>query len=488
LVQLFCFNQTPMKKQITTVLFISLTLLGFAQQDTARMDSARLAQIRYDKDLLAPEFHRNRREAVRAQMQGNSIAVFFAAPMRTYANDVEYQYHQDPNFYYLTGCHEPNAMLIITKEVVVIGEKKGNEFLFVQSRNGFRETWTGRRLGVDGAEKLLGFSSAFNSAEFKNSKIDFRKFEPVFILPYHEGVAEDKMNPDDLAGLIKTFKSKTDSLDPKVDDFAMKKILASLRAIKQPEEIKLMRKAIDISVDGHIEMMKSANPDMHEFEVQAAGEYVFKKNGSEYVGYPSICGGRENGCVLHYTTNRKKLSGNDLILLDMGAEYHGYTADVTRTFPMNGKYSAEQKAIYEIVLQAQDSGMAKCKTGNGFNAPHNAATDVIAEGLLRLGIIKDKKDVTKYFMHKTSHYLGMDVHDPGPFTSLKPGNVITVEPGIYIAEGSDCDKKWWNIGVRIEDDVLVTETGYENLSGKAPRTVADIEKTMAQKSAVFIQK
>jgi Xaa-Pro aminopeptidase len=172
----------------------------------------------------------------------------------------------------------------------------------------------------------------------------------------------------------------------------------------------------------------------------------------------------------------------------MAAEYHGYTADITRTFPMNGKYSPEQKTIYELVLQAQDAGIEKCKAGNSFNAPHNAATEVIAEGLIRLGIIKDKKEVTKYFMHKTSHYLGLDVHDPGPYTSLKPGNVITVEPGIYIAEWSDCDKKWWNIGVRIEDDVLITETGYENLSVKAPRTVADIEKTMAQKSNVFISK
>lgn len=476
-----------MKKQIAFLIFFSAALFGFAQ-DTTRVDTARLAQIRYDKDLLTPGFHRDRREAVRQQMPDNSVAIIFSAPVRNFANDVDYQYHQNPNFYYLTGNLEPNSILIITKNKVDIDGKKSNEFLFVQNRNPFAEVWTGRRLGKDGAEKLLGFSAVFSSSVFDSSSINFRNFEFVLILPYPEGVVADKYDADDLSGLIETFKTKAPDLKNPLDDYTLRKILAGLRSVKQEEEMKLMRKAIDITVEAHIEMMKTSEPGLHEFEVQAAGEYVFKKNGSEYVGYPSICGGRENGCVLHYTTNRKKLSGSDLILLDMGAEYHGYTADVTRTFPMNGKFSPEQKAIYELVLQGQDSGIAKCKAGNSFNAPHAAATDAIAEGLIRLGIIKDKKEVTKYFMHKTSHYLGLDVHDPGTYTTLKPGNVITVEPGIYIAEGSDCDKKWWNIGVRIEDDILITATGYENLSVKAPRTVADIEKTMAQKSEVFIQK
>ncbi|MBK5286602.1 MAG: aminopeptidase P family protein, partial [Bacteroidia bacterium] len=408
--------------------------------------------------------------------------------VRNRSNDDDFQYHQSPDFYYLTGNTEPNSMLIITKNEIEVEEKKANEFLFVQNRNAAREVWTGRRLGKDGAEKILGFSAVFISGDFQNTQIDFSKFSTILILPDPKGVVPDKYDEDDLAGLISAFKVKTVIKESIIDDSSLKTILSSLREIKQKDEIKLMRKAIDISVDAHIEMMKTAKPGMNEYEVQAIGEYVFKKNGSEYVGYPSICGGGENSCILHYISNRKPLSANDLILLDMGAEYHGYTADVTRTFPVGGKFSPEQKNIYELVLQSQDSGIAQCKSENAFSAPHKAATAVIASGLVKLGIIKSESEVRKYFMHGTSHYLGLDVHDAGTRGKLKPGNVITVEPGIYIPEGSDCDRKWWNIGVRIEDDVLITESGYENLSAKAPRKVADIERMIAEKSSIFIEK
>jgi Xaa-Pro aminopeptidase len=443
---------------------------------------------RYDTDILSKEFHRGRREEVRKQMPENSVAVVFSAPVRNFANDVDYQYHQNPNFYYLTGNLEPNSMLIITKNEIELEGRKSNEFLFVRNRSIVQEKWSGRRLGIEGAEQLLGISVVFLSRDFKNMNLDFNRFESILILPYPEGVAEEKSDEDDLHALIESFKGKVSTKQAAIDDFKLGKILGGLREIKQPEELKLLRKAVDISVEAHIEMMRTATARMHEFEVQAIGEYVFKKNGSEYVGYPSICGGRENGCVLHYTTNRKQLSSGDLILLDMGAEYHGYTADVTRTFPLNGKYSPEQKIIYELVLAAQDSGISQCKPGNPFLAPHDAAVAVIAKGLMKLGIIKNEKEVRKYFMHGTSHYLGLDVHDPGTRGSLKPGTVITVEPGIYIPEGSDCDEKWWNIGIRIEDDILIIETGYENLSAGAPRTIAAIEQMMAVKSDIFLQK
>jgi len=444
--------------------------------------------LRYDTDLLPAEFHRNRREEVRKQMPENSVAVLFSAPVRNRSNDDDFQYHQSPNFYYLTGNTEPNSMLIITKNEIEIEGKKSNEFLFVQNKNAAREVWTGRRLGKDGAQALLGFSTVYFSMEFRSLNIDFSKFSSILILPNPEGVVPDKYDEDDLAGLISTFNGKTAIKESIVDDSSLKTILSSMREIKQNEEIKLMRKAIDISVKAHIEMMKTAKPGMNEYEVQAIGEYVFKKNGSEYVGYPSICGGGENTCILHYISNRKPLSASDLILLDMGAEYHGYTADVTRTLPMGGKFSSEQKIIYELVLLSQDSGIAQCRAGNAFTDPHKAATSVIASGLVRLGIIKSENEVRKYFMHGTSHYLGLDVHDAGTRGKLKVGNVITVEPGIYIPEGSDCDRKWWNIGVRIEDDVLITETGHENLSAKAPRIVADIELMMTEKSSIFIEK
>jgi Xaa-Pro aminopeptidase len=227
--------------------------------------------------------------------------------------------------------------------------------------------------------------------------------------------------------------------------------------------------------------MRALKPGMHEYDAQAIGEYVFKRNGAEYVGYPSICGGGENSCILHYESNRRPLAGGDVQLNDMAAEYHGYSADVTRTIPVNGKYSEAQKAIYELVYKAQEVGFAACKPGNDFKAPDKAAKEIIQKGLVDLGIIKDEKDFSTYFMHGTSHYLGLDTHDAGSYGSLKAGNIITVEPGVYIPEGSPCDPKWWNIGVRIEDDILITEKGYENLSASSPRTVEAVEAMMKEK-------
>jgi Xaa-Pro aminopeptidase len=210
--------------------------------------------------------------------------------------------------------------------------------------------------------------------------------------------------------------------------------------------------------------------------VEAKGEYTFHYHGAEDIGYPSICGSAENGCVLHYEKNRRPLSPGDLILLDMGAEYHGYTADITRTLPVSGGFTAEQRAVYDIVLRAQEAGIRACKTGNAFREPHNAAYREVAAGLLELGLITTEKQAKQYFPHSTSHYLGLDVHDPGSYGVLEANQVITVEPGIYIPPGSPCDKKWWNIGIRIEDDILITPDGPENLSGKLPRDPEVIEK------------
>jgi Xaa-Pro aminopeptidase len=242
-----------------------------------------------------------------------------------------------------------------------------------------------------------------------------------------------------------------------------------------------MKKVVQMSCEGHNEIMRAIVPGMHEYDVQSIGEYVWKRHGAEYVGYPSICGGEENSVILHYITNRRQLASGDIQLNDMGAEYHGYSADVTRTIPVNGKFSPDQKQIYELVLKAQQAGIDACKPGNDFQAAHKAALSVIKSGLVDLGIIKSESDYRQYFFHGTSHYLGLDVHDAGTGGKLKPGVVLTVEPGIYIAEGSPCDPKWWNIGVRIEDDILITESGHENLSESSPRTVEAIEAMMKEK-------
>ncbi|HET8963670.1 MAG TPA: M24B family metallopeptidase, partial [Chitinophagales bacterium] len=288
---------------------------------------------------------------------------------------------------------------------------------------------------------------------------------------------------DSTTDVNKMMRSKIHSYSvDKVNKKTLPVWMATLREIKQPEELVLMRKAIDISCAAHLELMKALQPQMHEYEAQAVIEYMFKKEGAEYVGYPSIVGGAENSCILHYETNRRKLEGKDLLVIDAGAEYHGYTADITRTLPVNGSFSKEEKIIYDIVLQAQEQGIRACKAGNDFRAAHNTASQIIQNKLLELKIIKRKEDYTTYFFHGTSHYLGLDVHDAGNYGKLVPGNIITVEPGIYIPAGSPCDRKWWNIGIRIEDDILITETEPENLSGKLPRSTEAIEAIMKQES------
>jgi Xaa-Pro aminopeptidase len=234
--------------------------------------------------------------------------------------------------------------------------------------------------------------------------------------------------------------------------------------------------------------MQNIKPDMAEYETEAIIEYVFKSNGAEYPGFPSIQGSGENSCILHYTSNRRPLKNGGLLVSDVGAEYRGYTADVTRTIPPSGKFSKEERIIYELVYEAQSRAIDSAKVGVSFWFPHMVAQKIIAQGLMDLGIISSKSDVRKYFMHGTSHYLGLDVHDPGLYKQLKENQLITVEPGIYIAEGSDCDPKWWNIGVRIEDDILIKNEGPVILSDKSPRSIEDIEKMMSKKEDSLFKK
>jgi Xaa-Pro aminopeptidase len=258
-------------------------------------------------------------------------------------------------------------------------------------------------------------------------------------------------------------------------------LVGSLRVIKTPEEMALMRKTVSISSLAHAEVMKAIRPGVSEAELQGLQEYVHKKLGAEYVGYPSIVGSGANGCILHYEENTRTNIGTDMVLMDVGAEYHGYSADVTRTVPSTGKYTPEQKAIYDLVYQAQEAIFPLCHEGTPFDDLNDKATQVLADGLLRLGIIRDRNQVSLYYPHGCSHYLGLDVHDAGNYRQpLKENMVITVEPGIYIPAGSPCDKKWWNIGVRIEDDVRIGRDKYELLSWQAPRKAEDVEKLHGQ--------
>lgn len=441
-------------------------------------------------DYLPRDFHVGRREALRQVMPDNSIAVIFAYPTRTFSNDVEYFYHPNPDMYYFSGYREPHSLLLIFKEEQT--DSLGNRFkemLIVQKKNAQAEQWTGKRLGAEGAKEKLGFSMVYNGEQFKDVNIDFNKFSKILYEELPKDVPDSRWDKSDLYDLIQLFKTKSampermtqqNRFDPRL----FSKLTGQLREIKTPEELDLLRKAVEISCQGQNEVMKALRPDMSELEIQGLHEYVHKKYGAEGVGYGSIVGSGENGCVLHYMENTKTKIGGQMLLMDVGAEYHGYTADVTRTVPADGKFSEEERAIYQLVYDAQEAAFKTLKNGSKWADAGKAAKDVIAEGLMKLGIINDKSQVGKYFPHGLGHHIGMDVHDRGSYETLQKDMVITIEPGIYIPEGSPCDKKWWSIAVRIEDDLLITETGYELLSHFAPRKIEDIEKMISQKSAL----
>jgi Xaa-Pro aminopeptidase len=522
------FKSLSMKRLFILINFLIISISSFAQS--------------HFENALSSDWHKERRAAVRAEMPANSVAVVFNNPVKNRSNDVDYVYHPKTDFYYLTGLREPNAVLVIFSEDREVNGQKVNETIYVQPRDPRSEMWNGKRLGVDGVKEKLGFENVFLYEEFTaGQKIDFSGFDKVLTFDLSEEIegssanaglknmvnsfklssgypmevspvnlqmyelirATDIENSANVAQIIGRAKQRYPEVedDPvlkdflnadspekrmavkdklpnqKVDLFLLTQIMDGLREIKTPEEQELMRMAAKISAIGQIEVMKAAKPGMSEREIQGIHEFIYKRYGAEDVGYPSIVGAGNNGCILHYIENDLENISDRLLLMDLGAEWKGYTADVTRTIPVNGKFNEEEKAIYELVLKSQDAGIALSKIGTDFATIGAETRRIIDEGLVELGIIKAGQR-HNYFPHGTSHHVGLDVHDRGGYGSLKEGAIITVEPGIYIPDGSDCDKKWWGIAVRIEDDILVTSNGPVNLSGDAPRTVEAIEQMM----------
>ncbi len=443
-------------------------------------------------DFLSKVFYKERRQKLREKLPANSVAAFFANPVRNRANDVDYAYHQDPDFYYLTGYKEGNSLLLVFKDLQVAANGTSyDEIIFVQPRNAQAEMWTGRRLGDGGVKDKLGLDQAFNNSEFKRYNIDFTKFASVLFFDFQNDVRNNPRDSSDLYEIIAQFKTKihypdknnpTLALEPQKNNLDMNSldaIMDNLRGIKTKEELEMVRKAVRISCAGQVEVLKAIKPGMSEREIEGIHEFVFKKYQAEDIGYPSIVGAGHNGCILHYVDNYKpSVSNKELILMDLGAEFHGYTADITRTIPVNGKFSPEQKQIYELVLKAQEEAMKVCKPGTPFRDLTMATRAVINKGLKELGILQNETDKHLYYPHGCCHHIGLDVHDRGLYEKLEENMVITIEPGIYIPDNAACDKKWWGIAVRIEDDYLVTKDGYEHLSSSAPRTVKDIEAIM----------
>jgi Xaa-Pro aminopeptidase len=432
----------------------------------------------FDNDLPAPRVYRERRERLLASMSPRTTAVIMSADVRNRQNDVDFEYRQSSDMLYMCGSPRPGSVLVLSKDGVDFGGRVFRELLFIPERKQDEEVWSGVTMGPAEAMLHLGIDTAIavrNMRQVIDSLL--KRTDTLFV----STLPTRALNVP-LAGKNIYAEAEIKRWLKEVNPSCVLKTpinqLRAMREVKDTCELRLMQKAIDISIEGHRAMMKGARPGMKEYELEALMEYTFKRLGSQDVGYASIVGSNYNACILHYTTNRRKTAMNDLVLADCGAEYHGYTADITRTIPLTGKFTADQRIIYDVVLDAQDSGIAAARAGSPFRAPHTAALSVIQRRLLELGIISKTEEARLYFMHGTSHYLGLDVHDPGTGGLLKPNSIITVEPGVYIPAGSACDKRWWNIGVRIEDDILITEEGPVNMSSALPRKADEIEMLM----------
>lgn len=441
-------------------------------------------------DDLGPEFHKKKRQEFRSLMPANSVAFIFTSPIMKRSNDTDYMYHQDPNFYYLTGWREPHGVLVIFKDDQFDSDGSYNEIMYVRERNEYREMWDGRRLGIKGAKKM-SFDRVKLRSEFIENTIPIENFSNILNTNIRDDVRDFKDDKYDLFDIQNKFQeivSKKESdilgdLNKQFFSSSINQIMSKLRQTKDPLEIELLTKAIRISALAQIEVMRAIHNDMTEREVQGIHEFIYRKYGAAHEGYNSIVGAGGNACVLHYVTNEDMDIKDKLILMDVGAEYRGYTADVTRTIPVNGKFNNEQKIIYDLVYKSQEEAIKEAIIGNSFNDIYLKSYDIIAKGLIDLGIINDYREARKYYPHGVSHHIGLDVHDPGS-RDLMENMVITVEPGIYIPENSNTDPKWWNIGVRIEDDILITNSGPINLSIDAPRRSDEIEVIMAQDSPI----
>jgi len=437
--------------------------------------------------MQASEFAK-RRQRLLAMIGEDSIAILPAAPERTRSRDVEHPYRSDNDFYYLTGFPEPEAIVVL-----IPGRKQGQFVLFCRERDAEMETWHGRRTGLEGAMQRYGADDAFPIEDVDDILPGLMENrERVF---YSMGTHPD-LDQSMLEWLKRVRKKSRAGIHAPGELVSLDHLLHEMRLIKSAAEIQAMKKAAKVSAEAHCRAMQACQPGLMEYQIEAEILHHFMVNGCRHAAYPSIVGGGDNGCILHYTENESELQGGDLLLIDAGGEYDNYAADITRTFPVNGKFSPAQKALYELVLAAQYAAIDKVQPGNNWNDPHMAAVKVLTKGLIKLGLLKGtpaklikEEAYRRFYMHRTGHWLGMDVHDVGDYRLdgewrlLEPGMVLTVEPGLYIAPGSKgVAKKWWGIGIRIEDDVRVTRNGHEVLSSGAPKDVVEIEALMAGKT------
>lgn len=430
------------------------------------------------------EFAR-RRKALMDLMEPNSIAILPSGSLQIRSRDTDYPFRQDSDFYYLSGFNEPEAVMVL-----IPGREHGEMIMFCRERDKQKEIWDGYIAGPEGVCRDYGADDAFPIEDIDDilpGLIEGRE-RVYYALGKRPSFDRQVME------WVNTIRAKARAgATPPGEFLDLDHYLHDLRLFKSAAELRIMRRAGEISAAAHSRAMRVCKPGMYEYQIEAELLHEFAFNGARHPAYNAIVGGGANGCILHYIDNNQKLRDGDLLLIDAGCEFDMYASDITRTFPVNGKFSAEQKALYEVVLRAQKEAMAAIKPGNHWNDPHEVSVRVITEGLVDLGLLKGdvdeliaKEDYKRFYMHRIGHWLGMDTHDVGDYKVggqwrvLEPGMVMTVEPGIYVApDDESVAAKWRGIGIRIEDDVVITKTGCEELSLGVPKEVDDIEALMA---------
>lgn len=425
-----------------------------------------------------------RRKHLMDLMGENDIAILPAAPERIRSRDTHYPYRPDSDLWYLSGFSEPRAVLVL-----IPGRAHGESVLFCRERDIEREAWDGPRAGPEGAVDTFGFDDAYPIDDL--DEILPGMLEGRSRVHYHLG--RDTDFDLQLLSWLNRVKRQLHMQTGSPQEFLeLGHLLDEMRLVKDADELKLMQRAADISVQAHMEAMRIAKPGIHEYELHAALEHVFRKHDA-WPAYPAIVGTGANACVLHYVANNAKSKAGDLVLIDAGAEYRGYAADITRTFPVNGRFSAPQRALHDLVLKAQTEARLCVQPGRPWAAIHSRAVEVLCEGLISLGLLKGslkknlgEKTYQRFYGHKTGHWLGLDVHDAGDYQLdgesriLEPGMVLTIEPGLYIRpDDMKVDAKWRGIGIRIEDDVRVTRDGHHVLTDGLARSADEIEALMA---------
>ncbi len=424
-----------------------------------------------------------RRQRLGANLPPNAAIVIAGASTQYRNADSSYAFRQDSNFWYLTGFNEAEATLVVLTD----NSKTAKSIAFVPEKDKLKEIWDGYRAGPEGAVKDHGFDEAYNNSEINDQLPELLKGRDRVFYPVGKNAGLDQ----NIIEWIKTAKSK-DRHSSAIDIADATSKVGNQRLIKDAHEIDLMKKACRISAESHVEAMKFVKPGMTEQEMEAFYLYEFAKRGGRFSAYTPIVAGGENACVLHYVENSKPLLDGDLLLVDAGCEYNFYASDITRTFPVSGKFTDAQLAIYEVVLEAESKAIAAVSVNNNVMDAQIISEKVVTQGLIDLGILKGSLDdlhakgaFKEFYMHKIGHWLGIDVHDAGDymeddqFMQFKPGMVTTIEPGIYIPSSANVDDKWKGIGIRIEDDILVTPDGNENLTEFVPSNPKEIEALMA---------